>query len=218
MLREPVLILTALLGFSAFHSLLASRTAKSTAARRLGERSTHGWYRLLYNAFAAISLLPALALTIVLPDRDLYRIPAPLSTVTIAAQAVAALGVLYSLYQLDFWHLTGLRQWISWAGGGQAHSESDTAARRLVVDGLHRFVRHPLYTTSLIALWLVSPMTVNRLAFIAGVTLYFYIGSIFEERKLVAEFGDDYREYQRRVPRLIPRLHVRRAPMAPSGR
>jgi protein-S-isoprenylcysteine O-methyltransferase Ste14 len=49
-------------------------------------------------------------------------------------------------------------------------------------------------------------MTLNRLALAVGVHVYFWIGSIFEERKLVREFGDTYRDYQRRVPRLLPRL------------
>ncbi|HKZ84665.1 MAG TPA: isoprenylcysteine carboxylmethyltransferase family protein [Anaerolineae bacterium] len=216
-MREPVLILAALLGFSAFHSLLASHAAKSAARRLFGEHNTRGWYRLVYNAFAAISLLPVLVLSVVLPDRELYRIPAPLSAVAIGIQALAALGVLYSLYQLDLRHFTGLRQWMAWVRGIEAHSASDTSTSRLVVDGLHRYVRHPLYTTSLIALWFVSPMTVNRLAFVAGVTLYFTIGSIFEERKLTAEFGDAYREYQRRVPRLVPRPRIRREPAESSG-
>jgi protein-S-isoprenylcysteine O-methyltransferase Ste14 len=66
-----------------------------------------------------------------------------------------------------------------------------------------------LYSTSLVVLWLFSPMTVNRLAFLIGVTIYFYVGSIFEERKLVAEFGEAYREYQRRAPRLIPSLRLK---------
>ena len=37
-------------------------------------------------------------------------------------------------------------------------------------------------------------------------TAYFIIGSILEERRLLARFGDAYREYQQRVPMLIPRL------------
>jgi protein-S-isoprenylcysteine O-methyltransferase Ste14 len=30
------------------------------------------------------------------------------------------------------------------------------------------------------------------------------VGTVWEERDLVAEFGDTYRDYQRRVPMLIP--------------
>ena len=43
--------------------------------------------------------------------------------------------------------------------------------------------------------WLVSCI---------AITLYFAIGSRLEERKLVAEFGESYRRYQRRVPGLVP--------------
>ena len=203
---EPLLILAGMLGFSLVHSLLASRTAKAAARDALGKRFTHGWYRLLYNGLAVVSLLPALALVVALPDRELYRIPPPFSALVLVIQTVAGVGLLYSVYQLDVMHFAGLKQWLGWLKSVEVHSESDTSTSRLVVDGLHRYVRHPLYTTSLIALWPVSPMTVNRLAFLIGVTLYFYVGSLFEERKLVAEFGEAYREYQRQVPRLLPRI------------
>lgn len=205
-MSEPALILSAMLGFGVIHSLLASRRFKSAAQRLFGERRVAGWYRLLFNLFAPLSLVPALALVVALPDRELYRLPPPLALAALILQALAVLGMAYSLFQLDLPHFTGLRQWFGWLNGRRVRSESDTSASRLVVDGLHRYVRHPLYTTSLIVLWLVSPMTANRLAFVVGATLYFYIGSIYEERKLVAEFGDAYRAYQRRVPRLIPRL------------
>jgi len=205
-MREPLLILVAMAGFGMVHSVLASRAAKTAASRLVGDRHSQGWYRLLYNSFAAISLLPTLALLIALPDRDLYRFPPPFSYFALGVQALAALGLVYSVFQLGPMHFIGLRQWVGWLNGVEVHSESDTSASRLVVDGLHRYVRHPLYTTSLIILWLVSPMTVNRLAFVVGITLYFYVGSIFEERKLIGEFGEAYRAYQRRVPRLVPNL------------
>ena len=37
------------------------------------------------------------------------------------------------------------------------------------------------------------------------ITLYLIIGSCLEERKLVACYGEAYRDYQRHVPALIPR-------------
>jgi protein-S-isoprenylcysteine O-methyltransferase Ste14 len=47
-------------------------------------------------------------------------------------------------------------------------------------------------------------MTTSLLAFNLAGTIYLYVGSIFEERRLIAEFGDDYRKYQQQVPRFIP--------------
>ena len=208
-MREPVLILISMMGFGLVHSLLASRAAKASSGRLLGQRNSRGLYRATYNIIAVLSLMPALLLLVGLPDRELYRFPEPWSYIALAVQALAALGGVYSVYQLDVLHFSGLRQLTTWLGGSEAHSESDTSARQLVVDGLHRYVRHPLYSTSLVVLWLFSPMTVNRIAFLIGVTIYFYVGSIFEERKLAAEFGEAYREYRRQVPRLIPRLRLK---------
>jgi protein-S-isoprenylcysteine O-methyltransferase Ste14 len=35
-------------------------------------------------------------------------------------------------------------------------------------------------------------------------TIYLVVGAILEERKLVAEFGEAYREYQGKVPMFVP--------------
>ena len=85
----------------------------------------------------------------------------------------------------------------------------------MVTGGLHRYVRHPLYSTSLVFLYLISPMTVNRLALVASFNVYFFIGSIFEEGKLVREFGQAYQIYQRRVPRLVPRFRLSHSHLNP---
>ncbi len=74
----------------------------------------------------------------------------------------------------------------------------------LVTDGLYRWVRHPLYTAGLLFIWLLPVMSTSLLALNLGLTAYIYIGSIFEERKLLRELGPAYAEYQRQVPRLIP--------------
>jgi len=79
-------------------------------------------------------------------------------------------------------------------------------APRLVVRGLYRWVRHPLYTAGLVFLWFTPIMAVNLLALYVGFSLYLVIGAYFEERKLLREFGADYAEYQQRTPMLIPRL------------
>jgi protein-S-isoprenylcysteine O-methyltransferase Ste14 len=37
-----------------------------------------------------------------------------------------------------------------------------------------------------------------------GLSAYLVLGSVFEERRLVAAFGESYRDDQRQVPRILP--------------
>lgn len=108
---------------------------------------------------------------------------------------MALLGLGVSFLQTGVLHFLGLAQLLA-----QQPGESGS----LNVGGFYAWMRHPLYTFSLLFLWLTPAMTTNLLTAYLLFTLYFYLGSIFEERRLLAEFGDTYRDYQRRVPRLIP--------------
>jgi protein-S-isoprenylcysteine O-methyltransferase Ste14 len=101
------------------------------------------------------------------------------------------------LLQTDPWQFLGLRQLIH---------PSDEGDNELVVSGFYRCVRHPLYVAGLIFIWLVPIMTTSLLILNLGLTLYIYIGSIFEERRLIVEFGSAYLAYRNEVPRLVPRL------------
>ena len=74
-----------------------------------------------------------------------------------------------------------------------------------VVKGPYRWVRHPLYLFMILMIWSCPDLPADRLFFNGLCTVWIFIGSILEERDLVLEFGDLYREYQRRVPMLIPR-------------
>jgi protein-S-isoprenylcysteine O-methyltransferase Ste14 len=74
----------------------------------------------------------------------------------------------------------------------------------LVVQGAYRWVRHPLYLVVLLMIWSYPVLTVDRLLFNLLWTIWIVVGAVLEERDLVADFGDDYREYQRKVPMLVP--------------
>lgn len=200
-----LLIFLTLMAFGGIHSLLASHEAKLFAQRLLGRNVATATYRLVFNVLAFVTVLPALYLVFRLPARELYRFPAPWDSIALGLQMLAAMGVLYSVYQMDVWFFLGVRQLGEPPQLGMHYSIDSTSTSHLVTHGLHRFVRHPLYTTSLIMLYLTSPMSLNWLAFAVSCNVYFFVGSIFEERKLVREFGAAYRLYQQRVPRLVPR-------------
>lgn len=73
----------------------------------------------------------------------------------------------------------------------------------LTIRGPYRFVRHPLYLFVLVMIWSSPDLTFDRLLFNVLWTVWIYIGALLEERDLVADFGEAYREYKRKVPRLV---------------
>ncbi|MEJ2718947.1 MAG: hypothetical protein P8182_17760 [Deltaproteobacteria bacterium] len=65
-------------------------------------------------------------------------------------------------------------------------------------------MRHPLYFACILLIWSSPDLTADRLLFNILWTVWIVIGTVLEERDLVASFGEAYRDYQRNVPMLIP--------------
>lgn len=174
------------------HSLLASLRFKTFLRARLGDGFMKS-YRLLYNFFAVFSFVPILYLMVSRPNRLLYQVPIPWSYLMLAGQGISVLLLFIAVLQTDLLSFVGLRQMVQEEQTGQ-----------LVTSGFYRFVRHPLYTFSLAFLWLSPSMTVNSMIVYTALTLYVLIGIVFEERKLLREFGKQYEDYKSTTPMLLP--------------
>jgi protein-S-isoprenylcysteine O-methyltransferase Ste14 len=106
--------------------------------------------------------------------------------------------VLFSSFLIDHFELFGLRQVARCLQGQSAE------AARFRERSLYRKVRHPLMLGFLIAFWATPVMSTGHIFFAAMSTGYILVGIQIEERSLVAEHGESYRDYQRRVPMLLP--------------
>ncbi|WFU75895.1 methanethiol S-methyltransferase [Bradyrhizobium sp. CB2312] len=112
--------------------------------------------------------------------------------------------VFASSYMIDHFDLFGLRQAFSVLRG------SEISAQTFKTPLLYKIVRHPLMLGFLLAFWATPAMTAGHLLFAIANTAYILIALQFEERDLIAEFGETYQQYRRRVPMLVPRLFARR--------
>lgn len=82
---------------------------------------------------------------------------------------------------------------------------SETIAMPFIVRGPFRWVRHPLYLAMLLLVWSCPDVSIDRFLFNILWTVWIVVATLLEERDLVDEFGENYLNYQRKVPMLFPR-------------
>ncbi len=192
-LNQQHWILTGLwIVYYALHSVLAATVVKSYFKKNLGKYFRY--YRLGYSTIAFIALLALLLYQ--------YSFTSPLLIKSILIKYLAIIflilpGVVIMLISIKkyFLLLSGIRSIFT-----------SVATPELKVTGIHNYVRHPLYSGTILfvfGLFFIFPTLSNLIAAIL-LTLYILIGIIFEERKLINEFGGNYRNYMKRVPKLIP--------------
>ena len=197
-----VIVTLTMLGYGLIHSWLASTHLKQYIRRLVGSQRYDGFYRLSYNLFAIVSLSPILGLIILRPGGTVWQATGIPTVFLLIIQFIGLVGVMLSLLQIDLGQFLGLTQLMAYFKGQQL----PLADEPLQFNGVYRLVRHPLYVFSLLVIWPMSPMSESLLAFNVCTTIYFVVGSILEERKLIAIYGEKYRAYQQLTPAFIPFL------------
>lgn len=98
---------------------------------------------------------------------------------------------------IDGMHLLGVKQ--SFGSGSIGNT-----TKQFVTPAFYKLVRHPIQTGVVIAMLATPDMTMGRAVLAVGLIAYIFIGLYYEERDLIAEFGDTYRDYKAKVPALLP--------------
>jgi methanethiol S-methyltransferase len=194
-LWQAVAVNVLLLGlFGAQHSVMARPGFKRWWTRFVPSTIERSTYVLLSNAALLLMYWQWRAMPTLIWD---VRQPAA----RLALWGLFGIGwamVFASTFMINHFDLFGLRQvYLAWRGKPYAELEFHTVL-------LYRLVRHPLMLGFLIAFWATPTMTAGHLLFAIGTTSYILLALQLEERDLMAAMGDQYRDYRRRVPMLIP--------------
>lgn len=187
----------ALLGlFALQHSGMARPGFKRWWTRIVPESLERSTYVLL----SSLVLLLLFALWQPLPQ-TVWRVDnAALRTGVYALSAIGWLLVFSSTFLINHFELFGLQQ--TWRHG-RGHAAG--GAPPFVTRAFYRIVRHPLMLGFLVAFWAAPTMSLGHLLFALATTGYILFAvRCLEERDLVALYGDTYRDYQRRVPMIVP--------------
>jgi len=196
------------IAYCVVHSALISITVTDLLKRALGKR--YRFYRLFFNIFSLTTVVPLLLYSHSTPWKT-ELIFAWKGNVRIIQYGLTGLGVIMGITaarHYNMFQFVGIQQILK-RRSGTAMTESG----EFDSSGVLGIVRHPWYLAVFILLW---ARDLNLAGFIISVILsaYLLIGTLLEERKLVREFGEKYKAYQRQVSMLIPlkwlrsRLHI----------
>lgn len=193
-----IIFLFTLFAFS--HTLLASNKTKIALAEKLDAKIA--FYRLFYNLSSLLFFIVFYA-SAPKPNVIVYDLQFPFDIITFALQVLSLIGLVWATRPIDLKEFLGTAQIERYLRG--KYKVEDLDERQILrIEGAFKMVRHPIYLFSILFLGLRPTMSLFYFVMFICIVVYFYIGSIYEERKLVEKFGDEYRKYQKRVPRLFP--------------
>lgn len=179
--------------YFAVHSLLASLWLKQKVAVHFPNFMPA--YRLAFNVTAVVLLLPIAWIMLAHSWPQVWQWNGGGKIVANGLAVFAVVGFVWSLKYYDMQEFIGLSQW-------RGHVTAVEEQEHLKISPLHRFVRHPWYFFALVIVW-SRDMDVAQFISSVMVSIYFLVGSRFEERKLLTYYGERYRQYMGRVPGLL---------------
>jgi len=178
--------------FGIIHSLLATRVCKAGwYAIGLSPRA----YRLIYSCIAVFLTIVWIAFVHLLPDQPLYHLQGIPRLLGYGVQLAGLWLFLAALRPIDVPAFLGLR------------SFPDTV-EPFVEQGIYRYIRHPMYTGIMLIMFAMPGQTLNSMNLFLCISVYFIIGSKFEEARMCAAHPA-YAAYMQRVPAFIPRFRMR---------
>ena len=173
-----------------------------TITNRLKQRLGRGYrfYRMFYNLFAVVTLVPLVVYSRSFHGRILFRWDGYLTSVQVLLWIVVLALFIAGSIKYDLLQFLGIRQIHS----GKHHAALSVSGA-VDTSGVLRMTRHPWYLAAMIFIWIDDRvMDASTLIVNCILSTYVLIGTLLEERKLLHTLGDSYRDYQNEVSMLFP--------------
>ena len=184
------------------HSLMVRRRVRARLVAVVPARYDGAFYAI--TAGAALTCFVVFYQQVEEPPLFALHGAARVLVIAAALLALAIFGwATLALHTLDAFGLDPIRRHLR-GGAADARPETVFPAKAFVVAGPFRFVRHPIYAAVIVLLWATPRMGPGRFELAVLWTAWILAGATLEERDLVADFGEAYREYRRRVPMFVP--------------
>lgn len=191
-----VILSVLVIAWCVLHSAMISISVTDYLHRRLGP--AFRFYRLFFNVVSALTLIPVVLYASSVRTEPIIRWDGYIRIIQVLLLGTSALFFFLGARRYDAAQLLGLKQIREGTPNkGIAH------AGDLDTSGVLSVVRHPWYLAAMLLIWArqldISAVLVNVI-----LSSYLIVGTYLEEKKLVREFGEEYRTYQKRVSMLIP--------------
>lgn len=199
--RWPVNI-ALIVQFPLLHSLLLGRGGGRWLAGLLP-----GWYgeTLSSTSYVIIASLQLLVLFVMWTPSGViwWQAEGGLRWAVLAVYASTWLLLLKATVDAGIEVQSGALGWLSLMQGARPSYPG------MPVHGLFRRLRHPIYAAFVLTLWTVPVWTPDQLVLALSLTAYCLLAPRLKERRYLARYGEAFRDYQRRVPYLLPATRSR---------
>jgi protein-S-isoprenylcysteine O-methyltransferase Ste14 len=180
----------------ALHSTLVATKVTDYVRKKLGD--WFRFYRLFYNTVSLVTLFPLVYYSNSIQQAPFFRWEGFLVIVRYLIVATSMFLFVTGARHYSMSQLLGIHQ-IKTGQENRAVSGYGT----LDTSGILGGIRHPWYTAGILLVW-AADLSLSTLLINTVISAYFVIGTFLEEKKLLLEFGERYREYQRNVSMFFP--------------
>jgi protein-S-isoprenylcysteine O-methyltransferase Ste14 len=156
------------------------------------------FYRIFFNIISVLTLIPVALFAYSVQTPAIFQWNGYLRLGQVLLLGMAVWFFFLGGRHYDIGQVLGIKQIRE---GTADLAITDTG--ELDTSGVLGMTRHPWYLATMLLIW-ARKMDVSALIVNVILTFYLVVGTYLEEKKLLREFGESYRNYQQKVPMLIP--------------